>query len=84
MRVDAGFGFVWLAPVFMFLKGAAGVALLDVGRNGEGSDGEADQLPLTAAETADGVAHHDQVFEVVGAQPGATKGLCGTVLALDG
>ena len=57
---------------------------LDAGRERDASDGEADQLALTAAEAADGIAHEKDLSEVVAAQGGATERLAGTELALDG
>jgi hypothetical protein len=56
---------------------------LDAGREREAGDGEADQLALTAAKAADGIAHEKDLGEVVSAQGGAAEGLAGTELALD-
>jgi len=55
----------------------------DAGREREAGDGEADQLALTAAETADGIAHKKNFGEVLAAQSRAAEGLAGTELALD-
>ena len=71
------------APMLEFGEGSAGSTLLDVGGDGECGDGEADLLPLAAAEAADGVAHHEEVTEVVWAEAGAAEVLCGAELALD-
>jgi len=54
------------------------------GRDGDSGDGEADHLALTAAETADGIAHEEDLLEVLGAEAGAAEGLAGAVLASDG
>ena len=45
--------------------------------------GVADHLALTAAEAADGIAHEQNLGEVVAAQRGAAEGLAGAELALD-
>jgi hypothetical protein len=70
--------------MFVLAEGSSRAALFYVGRDGDCGDGEADELPLAAAEAADRVSHHEHVFEVIEAQPGAAEVLCGTVLALDG
>ena len=54
------------------------------GRKREAGDGEADQLALTAAEAADGIAHEENLREVVAAQCGAAERLAGAELASDG
>jgi hypothetical protein len=56
---------------------------LDAGRQRQAGDGEAHQLALTAAETADGIAHQKYLSEVIAAQCGAPKSLAGTELALN-
>jgi len=55
----------------------------DTGREREAGYGETDQLTLTAAEAADGIAHEEDLGEVVAAQGGATECLAGTELALN-
>src|SRR6266436_6727553 len=55
----------------------------DAGRKREAGDGEADQLSLTAAETADGITHEKYLSEVIAAQSGAPECLAGTELALN-
>jgi hypothetical protein len=55
----------------------------DAGREREAGDGEADQLALTAAEAAYGIAHEKDLGEVIAAQGGTPERLAGTVLALD-
>jgi hypothetical protein len=56
---------------------------LNAGREREAGDGKADQLALTAAEAADGIAHEKDLGEVVAAQGGSPECLAGTELALD-
>jgi hypothetical protein len=58
--------------------------LFDVGGDGDAGDGKADRLTLTAAEAANWVAHEEEALHVVGAETGATEGLTGAELALDG
>ena len=70
-------------PAFGGVKGSVPPAGLDLGRDGEAGDGVTDHLALTAAEAADGVAHEEDLCEVVAAQRGAPKVLTGTELTLD-
>src|SRR5271168_703780 len=56
---------------------------LDAGREGEAGDGVTNHLALTAAETANGIAHEQDLAEVIAAQCGAAKALAGAELTLD-
>jgi hypothetical protein len=58
-------------------------AWLDAGRDGETGDSVTDHLALTAAYTADGVAHEENLSEIVTTQRGAAEVLAGAELALD-
>lgn len=58
-------------------------ARLDAGREREAGDCVADHLALTATEAADGIAHEQNLGEVVAAQGGAAEGLAGAELALN-
>jgi hypothetical protein len=55
----------------------------DAGREGEAGDGVTDHLALTTAEAADGIAHEQDLAEIVAAQSGAAELLAGAELALD-
>ena len=57
------------------VDGAVPAARLKAGGIREAGDCVADQLTLTTAETADGIAHHEDLGEIVLAQRGAAKGL---------
>ena len=46
---------------------------LDTGREREAGDGEADELALTASEAPDGIAHEEDLCEVIAAQGGAPE-----------
>jgi hypothetical protein len=70
-------------PASGWIHGAMPTARLVAGRDGETSDGVACHLALAAAETTDGVAHEQDLSEVVAAQGGATKVLAGAELALN-
>jgi len=70
-------------PASGWIDRAMPAAGLEAGRDGETSDGEACHLPLSAAETADGVAHEQDLSEVVAAQGRAAKVLAGAELALN-
>jgi hypothetical protein len=70
-------------PAFGWVEGAVSPAGLDLGRDGEAGDGVTDHLALTAAKTADGIAHEKDLGEVFSAQGGAAKGLAGAELTLD-
>ena len=70
-------------PAFRWVDGAMPAAGLDAGRERKAGDGVADHLPLTAAEAADGIAHEQNLGEVVAAQSGAAEGLAGAELALN-
>jgi hypothetical protein len=70
-------------PAFGGVDGAMPAAGLDAGRDGEAGDGVADHLALTAAETADGIAHEQDLGEVVAAESGAAKVFSGAELTLD-
>jgi hypothetical protein len=56
---------------------------LDARRERQARDREAHQLALTAAEAAHGIAHQQNLCEVVAAQRGPPEGLAGAELALD-
>jgi hypothetical protein len=56
---------------------------LDAGGEGEAGDGVADHLTLAAAEAADGIAHEEDLRDVVAAKGGAAKVLAGAELTLD-
>jgi hypothetical protein len=71
-------------PALGRVEGAMPAAGLDAGRDGEAGDGVTDHLALTAAYTADGVAHEENLSEVVTAQRGAAEVLAGAELALNG
>jgi hypothetical protein len=71
-----------MRPVFE-AGGVAGAALLHVGGDGDARDGEADQLSLTAAEAANGIAHEKYLLDVGHANPAAAEGLAETELALN-
>ena len=58
--------------------------MADVGRDGDGGDGEADGLALAAAGAADGVAHEQELGDVSGAEAGAAEALADAELALQG
>ena len=51
-------------------------------RDGDGGNGEADGLPLTAARAADGVAHEQKLWDVPHTKPRAAKALTDAELAL--
>jgi hypothetical protein len=70
-------------PAFGWVEGAVLAAWLDAGRDGEAGDGVTDHLSLTAAQTADWIAHEENLGEVVSAQRGAAEVLAGAELALD-
>jgi hypothetical protein len=56
---------------------------LDARRKRQARNREADQLALAAAEATDGIAHQQNLREVITAQRRPPKGLAGTELALD-
>lgn len=56
---------------------------LDAGGDGEAGDRVAYHLTLTAAQTADGIAHEEDLGEVVAAQAGTAEALSRAELALD-
>jgi hypothetical protein len=70
-------------PALGWIHGAVSAARLDAGGEREAGDGVTDHLALTTAETADGIAHEQNLSEVVAAQGGTAKALTGTELALD-
>ena len=70
-------------PSLGWVEGPVPAAGLDAGRDGQAGDGVTDHLALTTAETADGIAHEQNLSEVVAAQGGTAKALTGTELALD-
>ena len=53
------------------------------GRDGQACDGVADHLTLTATDTADGVAHQEDLGKVVATECGSAKALAGAELTLD-
>jgi hypothetical protein len=55
----------------------------DAGRDGEAGDGVADHLALTTAETADGIAHEQDLGEIIATQGGTAEVPAGTELALN-
>ena len=52
-------------PALGGVDGAVAAARLKTGGIREAGDGVADQLTLATAETADGIAHHEDLGEVV-------------------
>jgi hypothetical protein len=70
-------------PALGGVDGAMAAAGFDAGGEGEAGYGVADPLALAAAETADWVAHEEDLAEVIGAECGAAKVIAGAELALD-
>jgi hypothetical protein len=70
-------------PAFRWIDGTMLAAGLDAGREREACDGVADHLPLAAAEAANGVAHEQNLGEVVAAQSGTAEALTGAELTLN-
>lgn len=70
-------------PLFGGVDGAMPAAGFDAGRDGEAGDGVADHLALAAAETADGIAHEQDLSEVIAAEGGAAKVFSDAELALN-
>lgn len=70
-------------PALGCVNGTMPAAGLDAGREGEAGDGVADQLALTAAEATDGIAHEQDLSEVIAAQGGAAETLTGAELTVD-
>ena len=56
--------------------------MADVGRDGDGGDGEADGLALAAAGAADGVAHEQELRDVASAEAGSAEALADAELTL--
>jgi hypothetical protein len=65
------------------VEGTSSSLWLDAGGEGEACDGEAHHLALTAAKTANRVAHEEDFGEIFGAQSGTAEGLAGAELTLD-
>jgi hypothetical protein len=63
---------------------AASLIDLDAGGDRKSGYGEADKLPLAAAQATDGVSHEEDFGEVLRAQAGAAEALAGAVLASNG
>lgn len=70
-------------PAFRGVDGAMPAAGFDAGRDGETGDGVADHLALTAAETTDGIAHEQDLGEVITAESRAAKVFSDAELALN-
>ena len=70
-------------PSSRWVDGTVLSSRLDTGRERKACNGEAHELPLTAAEAADGIAHQKDLGEVIAAQCGAPKSFTGTELALN-
>jgi hypothetical protein len=62
---------------------AVSAARLDARRESKACDGVTDHLALTAAETANGIAHEQHLADIVAAQGGAAEVLAGAELTLD-
>jgi hypothetical protein len=70
-------------PAFGGIDGAMPATGFDAGRDGEAGDGVTDHLALTAAKTTDGIAHEQDLGEVITAEGGAAKVFAGAELTLD-
>ena len=70
-------------PASRRVDGAMPSPRLDARRERQARDREADQLALTAAQATDGIAHQQNLREIITAQRGPPEGLAGTELTLD-
>jgi hypothetical protein len=70
-------------PALRGVDEAVSATRLDARRESKACDGVADHLALTAAETADGIAHEQNLADIVAAQGGAAEALAGAELTLD-
>jgi hypothetical protein len=70
-------------PASRWINGTMPAAGFDAGREGEAGDGVTHHLALTAAEAPDGIAHEQDLAEIVAAQSGAAELLARAELALD-
>lgn len=70
-------------PASRRVDGAMPSPRLDARRKRQARDGEADQLALTAAQATDGIAHQQNLREVITAQRRPPEGLARAELALD-
>jgi len=70
-------------PALGRIDGAVSAARFDLRRDGKARDGVADHLALTAAETANGITHEQNLADIVAAQGGAAEALAGAELTPD-
>ena len=71
-------------PALRGVDEAVSATRLDARRESKACDGVTDHLALTAAEAADGIAHEQNLADIVAAQGGSAEVLAGAELTLDG
>jgi hypothetical protein len=70
-------------PTLGWVNGAVPATRPDTRREGDACDGVTDHLALTAADTANGIAHEQNLADIVAAQSGAAEALAGAELTLN-
>jgi hypothetical protein len=70
-------------PTLGWVNGPMSATRPDTRREGEACDRVTDHLALTAADTANGIAHEQKLADIVAAQGGAAEALAGAELTLD-
>ncbi|MGD0442501.1 MAG: hypothetical protein ABSA39_01065 [Edaphobacter sp.] len=70
-------------PTLGWVNGAVPATRPDARRDCEACHGVADHLALTAASTANGIAHEQNLADIVAAEGGAAEVLAGAELTLD-